>query len=156
MPVASNGVIAGLVHLTAHQCVERWLERWLRRRGEPGSAAQRPRGVRAAPRTATTRAARAQLDRLAPDMPAARSTSTRTLRVCVADCALLDRGLGRQRRFFQGMEPLFRVTTHVMAGGRGRERAGARFVAVPAPFAPCTRHCGEKAIFQRRFQFIWN
>ena len=102
----------------------------------------------------TTRAARVQLDRLAPDMPAARSTSTRTLRVCVADCALLDRGLGRQRRVFRGMEPLFRVTTHVMAGGRGRERAGARFVAVPAPFAPCTRHCGEKAIFQRRFQFI--
>ena len=100
MPVASNGVIAGLVHLTAHQCVERWLERWLRRRGEPGSAAQRPRGARAAPRTATTRAARVQLDRLAPDMPAARSTSTRTLRVCVADYALLDRGLGRQRRVF--------------------------------------------------------
>ena len=120
MPVASNGVIAGLVHLTAHQCVERWLERWLRRRGEPGSAAQRPRGVRAAPRTATTRAARVQLDRSAPDMPAARSTSTRTLRVCVADCALLDRGLGRQRRVFRGMEPLFRVTTHVVAGGRGR------------------------------------
>ena len=123
MPVASNGVIAGLVHLTAHQCVERWLERWLRRRGEPGSAAQRPRGARAAPRTATTRAARVQLDRLAPDMPAARSTSTRTLRVCVADCALLDRGLGRQRRVSRGMEPLFRVTTsstHVVAGGRGR------------------------------------
>ena len=120
MPVASNGVIAGLVHLTAHQCVERWLERWLRRRGEPGSAAQRPRGARAAPRTATTRAARVQLDRLAPDMPAARSTSTRTLRVCVADYALLDRGLGRQRRVSRGMEPLFRVTTHVVAGGRGR------------------------------------
>ena len=71
----------------------------------------------------TTRAARVQLDRLASDMPAARSTSTRTLRVCVADCALLDRGLGRQRRVFRGMEPLFRVTTsstHVVAGGRGR------------------------------------
>ena len=57
------------------------------------------------------------------EMPAARSTSTRTLRVCVADCALLDRGLGRQRRVFRGMEPLFRVTTsstHVVAGGRGR------------------------------------
>ena len=53
-------------------------------------------------------------------MPATRSTSTRTLRVCVADCALLDRGLGRQRRVFRGMEPLFRVTTHVVAGGRGR------------------------------------
>ena len=74
----------------------------------------------------------------------------------MADCALLDRGLDRQRRVFRGMEPLFRVTTHVGHGDGGRERAGARFMVVPAPFAPSSRHRGEKAIFQRRFQFIWN
>ena len=28
-------------------------------------------------------------------------------------------------------------------------------MAVPAPFEPCTRHCGEKAIFQRRFISVY-
>ena len=57
----------------------------------------------------------------------------------MADCALLDRGLGRQRRVFRGMEPLFRVTTsstHVVAGGRGRGHVLWRTRPVCALYSP--------------------
>ena len=41
----------------------------------------------------------------------------------MADCALLDRGLQRQRRVFRGMEPLFRV--HYACEWVGEDGGGA-------------------------------
>ena len=60
----------------------------------------------------------------------------------MADCALLDRGLQRQRRVFRGMEPLFRV--HYACEWAG-EDGGGRLLVLLAPLAPSSRHRGEKA-----------